>query len=329
MAPRFVDEVTKSSSQVLEWLRMAIECGGTMAKGIFVGLSTIDVVYRVDEFPSTNSKVVARSQDVFAGGPATNAAIAFRHLGGEAKLVTAVGSHSLGSAIVGELRRNSIQLIDLNSHFDRAPVISSIAVRRNGERSVVSANATRVSVPPAQVDEAVLKQASIVLVDGHYMQACEAWSMAARGRGIPVVLDGGSWKDGTGELLQNVDAAICSADFMPPGCSIESDVLEYLRGCGISKIAITRGTEPIRYASGAVCGIVPVPRVESVDTMGAGDIFHGAFCYYFSAGRGFVEALSEAAKIASESCRFHGPREWMKHSNSAGECLSPRALPSA
>jgi sugar/nucleoside kinase (ribokinase family) len=141
--------------------------------------------------------------------------------------------------------------------------------------------------------------------------------MAAKAHGIPVVLDGGSWKDGADDLLKSVNVAVCSADFIPPGCLGEDDVLQYLNDCGVAHVAITRGAEPIRYVSGSVCGIVPVPPIEPVDTMGAGDIFHGAFCFYFSTGHGFVEALGEAAKIAAESCRFHGTREWMKHSNFA------------
>ena len=60
-----------------------------MADVIFVGLSTIDVLYSVDEFPKANEKVAARSQEVFVGGPATNACIAYAHLGGKAALVTA------------------------------------------------------------------------------------------------------------------------------------------------------------------------------------------------------------------------------------------------
>jgi sugar/nucleoside kinase (ribokinase family) len=126
-------------------------------------------------------------------------------------------------------------------------------------------------------------------------------------------LDGGSWKDGTHELLKSIDAAICSADFKPPQCDDEDDVLEYLKASGVTNIAITQGAEPMRFVSGAASGSAPVPQVKLVDTMGAGDIFHGAFCYYASIGHGFVAALGEAARIATASCRFHGTREWMKH----------------
>ena len=285
-----------------------------MAEGIFVGLSTVDVVYTVEEFPNENSKVAALSQELYIGGPATNASIAFAHLGGRATLVTAVGRHALAGAITAEIKQHSISLIDLNPDFAEIPVLSSICVNRLGQRNIVSANATRVDVPLATADRTALARASLVLVDGHYMQACQEWARAARSLEIQVVLDGGSWKEGTDVLLRSIDTAICSNDFCPPGCAAEDEVIEYLKGRGVTNIAITKGADPIRFQSNATSGTVKVPSIEPVDTMGAGDIFHGAFCYFFSLGKGFAEALGEAAKVAAESCRFKGTREWMKHS---------------
>jgi sugar/nucleoside kinase (ribokinase family) len=283
-----------------------------MTHGIFVGLSTIDIVYNVDEFPAANCKVAARSQDLFAGGPATNASIAFAHLGGQPTLVAALGRHPLAAVIREDLARYAVQFIDLHPDFDGAPALSSVAVDRNGNRNVVSANAVRIPAPPAVVDQELCARASILMADGHSMQACQAWAKAARALGTPVVLDGGSWKPGTEELLKHVDTAICSADFLPPGCSGQDDAIRYLQRAGVRQIAITQGAGPVRYLSGAASGSMPVPRVQSVDTTGAGDIFHGAYCYFAALGRGFVEALEEAARIAANSCRFHGTREWMK-----------------
>jgi sugar/nucleoside kinase (ribokinase family) len=267
----------------------------------------------VDEFPHPNSKVIARSQDLFVGGPATNASIACAHLGGRSTLVTSVGSHVLANFIKAEIRQHSVHLIDLNPEFAGLPVISSISVNKLGERNVVSANAATVTVPPAQVDEAALAKAALILVDGHYMQACQAWADVAHHRKLPVVLDGASWKEGTEELLRSIDTAICSNDFMPPGCANEDEVIEYMKACGVANIAITKGAEPITFQSKAASGILKVPSIEPVDTMGAEDIFQGAFCYFYSSGNGFVEALAEAAKIAAESCRLGGAREWMKY----------------
>jgi sugar/nucleoside kinase (ribokinase family) len=289
-----------------------------MIGGIFVGLSTIDIVYGVEEFPAANTKIEANSQDVFVGGPATNAAVTFAQLGGKAALVTAVGCNAVANAIREELQRYSVQLVDLNPQFEGVPALSSVFVDSHGNRNVVSANATHVIARPAEVDQSLCERVRIVLVDGHFMQACQAWAAAAHAKGTPVVLDGGSWKDGTDELLKSVHTAICSSDFTPPGCVSSGEVIQYLKIRGVANIAITNGAEPVQFASGESSGTIRVPQVEVVDTMGAGDIFHGAYCSFASSRRGFIESLAEAAKVASESCRYAGTREWIKHLPTSG-----------
>jgi sugar/nucleoside kinase (ribokinase family) len=295
-----------------------------MASVLFAGLSTIDIVYEVDEFPAANTKICAHSQSVYAGGPAANAAIACAHLGreatgsevmgGEVTLVTAVGRNALAAVIREDLARYSVQLVDLNPDFDGAPAISSVSVDKRGHRNVVSANAVRIPVPAARVNLDLAKQARILMVDGHYMQACQAWAAAAHACGTPVVLDGGSWKDGMGELLKSVDTAICSADFSPPGCDGTDDVIRFLRDAGVRNIAISNGAAPIEVVAAESTATVSVPQLQVVDTMGAGDILHGAYCFYAAQGLGFVDALTAAARIAAASCRYAGTREWMKHS---------------
>ncbi|MGH9590590.1 MAG: PfkB family carbohydrate kinase [Terracidiphilus sp.] len=295
-----------------------------MPVGIFVGLSTLDVVHRVDKFPTPNTKITAQSQDVYVGGPATNAAIAFAHLGGSPSLLTAAGRHALADVIRKDAQARSVRLVDLSPDFAEPPSVSSITVDSAGRRNVVSANGGRIEIPQAEADAQLIGKASVMLVDGHFMQACQAWAAAAHARGTPVVLDGGSWKEGAEGLLANVSIAICSADFRPPGCSNEEKTLHYLKQHGVKHVAITHGADPVSFESGSSSGTLRVPEVEAVDTLGAGDIFHGAFCFFVSIGRGFVEALAEAAQIASESCRYRGTREWMKHV-SAGELVAESA----
>jgi sugar/nucleoside kinase (ribokinase family) len=281
--------------------------------GVFVGLSTIDVVYRVAEFPAANTKVAASSQDVLVGGPATNAAIAFSHLGGRPTIVTALGRHPITAIVRDDFAKYAIECIDLNPDFESLPAISSIAVDDEGRRNVISANAIRIEIPPAVIDQRICEAAKIVLVDGHAMQACQAWASAAYALGKPVVMDGGSWKQGTDELLETVHTAICSEDFTAPGCTSESDLVKYLRGRGVANVAITHGAGPVSFFTDAKTGEIPVPVVAAVDTLGAGDIFHGAFCYFFSIGNGFEESLERASEVASESCCYRGTREWMQH----------------
>ncbi|HUB51569.1 MAG TPA: PfkB family carbohydrate kinase [Terracidiphilus sp.] len=188
-----------------------------MADVIFIGLSTIDVTYRFDRFPKANEKIAALGQDVFVGGSATNASIAFVHLGGRASLVTAVGRHPLASMVREELGRYGIQAIDLNAQSNDVPPISSIAIDKKRQRSVISANAVRLHGPEAAVDRSALASARMLMVDGHYMQACQAWVAAARALDKPVVFDGAVWKEGRnrspvkecahGHLLSRLPAA--------------------------------------------------------------------------------------------------------------------------
>jgi sugar/nucleoside kinase (ribokinase family) len=284
------------------------------ARGIFVGLSTIDIIYSLEEFPEKNRKIRAQSQEIVVGGPATNAAITFAFLGGKATLVTPVGQHPISALIGKECDRFGVGLLDLTPESSEIPPISSIWVNRKGERSVVSVNTSRIEIPHPQVKASALTDARVLMVDGHAMEACLAWSHAAKASGISVVLDGGSWKTGTDRLLKNIDIAICSADFRPLGCSTEDDVIDFLRSSGVKNIAITRGGDSVRFATPASDGFIDVPPVLAVDTTGAGDVFHGAFCFYLSTGHRFEDALRGSVRLASESCRYPGTREWMKNS---------------
>lgn len=281
-------------------------------KGIFVGLSTIDIIYTVAEHPAPNSKIAAHSQQIFVGGPATNAAITFAYLGGNTTLVAPAGASPLAAVIREECHQFGIALLDLAPDSREPPPISSIWVDPEGHRSVVSANTSGRTIPSAVVDHSQLADAKIVMVDGHAMQACQAWAAAAKASGIPVVLDGGSWKPGTDALLKNVDIAICSADFLPPACTTESDVIRHLHAAGVHNVAITHGAAPIHYSTKTDSGAIHVPPIEAVDTTGAGDILHGAFCFYLASGCNFADALRKAAAIASESCRYSGTRQWMQ-----------------
>ncbi len=282
--------------------------------GLFVGLATVDISYAVDEIPLRNQKISVKAQLITPGGPATNAAATFAFLGGRTTLVTAVGSHPLASVIHDDLTHASIRLHDMARGRSEPPPISSILVHRaTGDRTVVSANAAVFSPVSAEFNPRWLAGVTIVLLDGQYMRLCIAAAKAAHARGIPIVLDSGSWKPGMAKLLPFLDTAICSGDFRPPGCRSESDVFEFLAARKIRRIAITRGDSAIRFVEGNSRGEIPVRRIRPVDTLGAGDIFHGAFCYYAcQEGTKFREALRLASNVATFSCRYPGTRLWME-----------------
>jgi sugar/nucleoside kinase (ribokinase family) len=288
-------------------------------KCFFAGLSTLDIIYLITCLPDDNGKEIAQRQLILSGGPATNAAVAFGHLGGESHLCSALGKHLVSSIIKGEWGKYRIYHYDLSPEFADFPPLSSIMITKStGARAIVSANASVFAEAETKLSPKcfeVISTSDIVMVDGHQMETALQLARYAREITKPVVFDGGSWKDGTDELLKYIDHAICSERFLPPGCKGSNDVISYLNDKGVPHIAITRGAEATLFYTRGNTGEISIPNIEyTIDTLGAGDILHGAYCYYFVSGYpDMVSALKKATHIASYSCKYFGTREWMEH----------------
>ncbi|MBD2567171.1 sugar kinase [Anabaena lutea] len=279
---------------------------------LFVGLVTLDLIYLADSPPKNNQKLVATDYTVAAGGPATNASVTFSHLGNQAQLLTVLGSHPMTQLIRTDLGNYQVAIIDLDSSKDTPPPVSSIIVTQStGERAVISINAVKTQANITSIPTNILQNTDIILIDGHQMAVSKIIAETAKNQNIPVVIDGGSWKPGFEEILPFVDYALCSANFYPPGCKNQEDVFTYLQNFNIPHIAITQGEKPIEYLSYQKRGLINVPKIKTVDTLGAGDIFHGAFCHYILQFN-FQQSLELARNIAAETCKYFGTRRWME-----------------
>ncbi|MGW3450429.1 PfkB family carbohydrate kinase [Streptomyces sp. NPDC001076] len=290
---------------------------GRRPAGLFVGLCTLDVIQLVDHVPGPDEKLTARDQVVAAGGPATGAAVAFGRLGGLPRLLTGLGSHPLALGVRADLDALGVRVSDLAAGRAEPPAVSSVLVTAaTGERAVASTNATGHRLrAPADLAELVVS-CDIAEFDGHHMELAVDVAHAARSAGRPTVLDGGSWKHGTERLLASTDIAVCSADFHPPGAGTPAETLEFLRDHGVTWAAVTGGGAPIVWAGPGGGGLVDVPETRVVDTLGAGDVLHGALAYHLGAhdridGPVFTEALARAAAVASRACASFGTRAWL------------------
>ncbi len=284
--------------------------------GLFVGLVTLDLIYLSAALPQANQKQVALDYSMAAGGPATNAAVAFQFLSAAtpqaARLVGVIGSHPVSQLVLADLLKQQITPIDLQPNaLQPLPMSSIIVTQATGERAVISINATRLQASPDQIPTNLLQDVQVVLLDGHQMPVSLEIARQAKAARIPVVVDGGSWKPGFEAVLRYADYAICSANFLPPQCQSQAEVIRYLQALQIPQIAITRGAESILYCDLSGQGELPVPAIQAVDTLGAGDIFHGAFCH-FILDNDFPSALSSAAQIAASACQSFGTRAWMR-----------------
>jgi sugar/nucleoside kinase (ribokinase family) len=270
---------------------------------VAVGLCTVDLVQRVPSLPAPGEKVQSLSVEVAAGGPAANAAVAVAALGGRARLSTVLGAHPLARLAAEDLSACGVELADALPERSSPPAVSAVSVRAgDGERTVVSHNAAGVAAPPV-VD---LSDADVLLLDGHHPALALAAARTARSRGIPVVLDAGSWKPVLTELLPLVDVCACSAAF-------ESEV-----PLDNPVVITTNGPAPVSWQVGGAGGEVRVPPAEVRDTVGAGDVWHGAFALAV-ARLGRVPGAAEvpvmigyANRVAAVRIGHEGARAWVE-----------------
>ncbi|CAM3136026.1 PfkB family carbohydrate kinase [Tsukamurella hominis] len=270
---------------------------GGLPRGLFVGLATVDVISRVDESPPRNGKVTAVRQDVSGGGPALNAAAVFAALGGRAVLAAPVGDTALGRLVREDLAACGVELLDL-APPGFAPPVSSVAVHASsGDRQVVSFDGSGYpdAVPPLHA-----RGFDVVLLDGHGPAAARSAMRSAVAGGVTTILDAGRWRPVYADLLPLAGHAVCSADFVLPEDVPTPPVL-----------AVTDGAGPIHYRDHGAEGTVDVPAVPVVDTLGAGDVLHGAYAFAIARGEAVADALRFAAVHASAKCRYPGVRAWL------------------
>lgn len=286
----------------------------TRQRALFVGRATLDAVYSLDHFPNQDTKVFARELRVAPGGPALNAAITYALLGGEAALMTAVGGGPWAGLVRNELERLGINLIDLASGTDyETPLTTVLLDAAHASRTIVN--------PPRPIVELNRRVAwdptwgetpSVALTDGFHLNETMPVLASCREAGTMLVLDGGSWKPGTEENAPLLTAAICSERFSVPGLPSDADsTLSWFADRGVPHVAVTRGPRPILGWDRGHWFEIEIARIGAVDTLGAGDVLHGAFCFHFARMREFEPALRLAADVATRSCRGLGIRAWI------------------
>lgn len=266
-------------------------------KALFIGLTGIDYIYYLDAFPAENSKCKTADYAKYTGGPAANAAITYAALGGDATLITAYGHSPESDTITEELESYGVKV--LNVAADTAlPGISTICISGEGKRTIISGQSEYREIDLGTVS---VEGYDFALFDCNQQDV----SLPLLERfGGEIVLDAGSYKPNAEKFLAKAKVVISSEQFRDPR---GRDIFR-MPYDNITYRAMTRGEKSILTRSGE---IVP-DKVTCVDSLAAGDIFHGAFCFaFYEKEYTFERALSFAASVASESVKYKGPRKWM------------------
>jgi sugar/nucleoside kinase (ribokinase family) len=278
------------------------------------GIAVLDEIFRVDEFPPADGKAQANEYVAVGGGCAANAAIAIARLGGQASFAGPLGGPAgrepVSDRILAGLAQDGVDCDGCVRVEGVASALSAIFVNARGERTIATYRDHRLDAVAPGAPDALAAAADAVLADNRFPNFAQPICRAALRRGVPVVLDADKPAQPDDPLFATCSHVVFSAEGLRATMQTD-DLAAGLRRFGNRTnafLAVTNGAAPVlwRDETGAIREL-PVFRITAVDTLAAGDVFHGAFALALVEGRDAVGALRFAAAAAGLKCtRFGG-----------------------
>jgi sulfofructose kinase len=272
------------------------------------GIIVLDEVFRVQEFPKPDGKVQADGYFVVNGGCAANAAVAVARLGGRVALAGPMGGppgqDENGDRVLAALQRDHIDCAACQRMPGLATALSAIFIDARGDRTIVTYRDERVAaVTPADPD-ALVANVDIVLADNRYPAFVAPICAAARRRGVPLVVDGDRPTVEDDPLFALATHLIFSSECLRETTGV-ADLAEGL--LRIAKrtaafLAVSNGPDDIVFMERGQPQRLPVFKVAAVDTLAAGDAFHGGFVLALAEGKSEVAAMRFGSAVAGIKC---------------------------
>ena len=224
-----------------------------------------------------------------------------------------MGDDSVGAAIIAELRREGIEAGGVRQVQSARSAWSAVAIDPGGERLILNTPGSGLDVEPDWLDRAALSGAGAVLVDMGWPVAAELLLGLARVAQVPSVLDADLGPDpDAARLFPLADHLIFSADGLRLQTSTADPVdgLRRIRPCAApgAVLGVTLGAHGFLWLDDDRPRSIPAPEVEVVDTLGAGDVFHGAYALAIAEGRTVEQSARFANAAAALKCTRPGGR---------------------
>ncbi|MCB1412080.1 MAG: sugar kinase [Xanthobacteraceae bacterium] len=277
-----------------------------------VGMPVRDLAFRVDGVPERGAKIPADTFTEIAGGNALNAAIGISRLGGRASLTGPMGdTHETSSRyIFDRMAEEGIGTTHLVHMPDLVTPISAIMIDASGERTIVTFRDPalwKVRLPDPDV---LLRGCRAILTESRCAAFVTELCAAARKRNVPVVVDVDGVMSMRAGLLTVASHLVFSSEALQQtvGIANDADALKAMARLSDAFLAGTRGPRGTLWLDdNGEFQETPAFPVHAVDTLGAGDIFHGAFTVALTEGRPLRQALRFASAAAALKCtRFGG-----------------------
>lgn len=258
-------------------------------KVLCIGHLTYDTTISMDEYPEENEKYRLTKKVECGGGPASNAA----YLLGKWSMNTYFAGVA-GNDIQGKKAKKEFDSVKVNTNYlelnDEVETDSSyiIANDNNGSRTILSVSSNRKEYPLSlNIDE----KFDVIEFDGDELDA--SLKVIKKNPNAIKIIDAGNLRESTKKLSYLMDYLVCSHDFAEDVTNKKMDykkidtiidIYKDLKKEFKNNIIITLESEGTFTEIDGEYKIIPSIKAKSIDSTGAGDIFHGAFTYFIANG---------------------------------------------
>jgi sulfofructose kinase len=288
---------------------------------ICLGCAFWDTIFKIDRIPSHGTKVLPEKAVQAASGMATAAAAAIARLGGNVELWARVGDDPNGDCFLRNLAQESIRIDRIRRIPGARTAFSTILVDNAGERLVVPFTNPSLDPDPGWLPLDEVAHAAAVLVDMRWPEGARALLIEARRQGIPTIIDADVAPP---ELLHEMIALADHVLFSEPALlslaasnSPGEALREVAAGINAKIVGVTLGAAgALIWQRGALADSIdefPSIPVHAVDTLNAGDVWHGTYVYGLVSNWGLAQTVQRANVAAAMKCEHFGGRLGSPH----------------
>jgi len=291
-----------------------------------LGLNATDTVMSVRKFPALGGKERVAALSMQAGGQVATALVTCSRLGLKVRYIGKVGDDPGGQLQLASLRREGLDMAYTKVVRGAPNQYGYIIVdQATGERTIFWDRDARLAVQPKELKPLAITSARLLHLDGCDVEAAlEAARWAQRAR-IPVVADFDTVYKNVEKLFPYINYLIASTQFLP-AVTGQADPFRVLKNMAdeyhVGTPGMTLGRDGALVYQAGRFFYSPGFVVETVDTTGAGDVFHGAFAYALLAGWDIPRALDFSNAMAALNCTALGARGGIKSQAEAEQLIA-------
>lgn len=275
------------------------------------GSINLDLVVAVPRLPTAGETVSGRDHQTFPGGKGANQALAARQAGADVKMIGAVGKDSFADLALASLRQSGVDLSGVRV-LPGSTGLALIGIDAAGENQIIVASGTNARVEAAWL-EGNLAAGDTLMMQGEvpYSEASDAAQRAGRA-GVSVF-----WNPAPvpqGDLRACLEAASTvvvnesEAAAIGAGLGMDGEPESFAESLATPEraIIVTLGVGGVVARTGTARYRFRSPKVDAVDTTGAGDAFCGAVAAALDRGAPFERALKEGVAAGALACTVTG-----------------------